>query len=109
MFCYSGSSCFCVGDLSGSCRSVRGAGRSADIRADPRYSRFVQEFTEQPYRRFARMRADDQQMHGWDVRVRRLVAPPLAIGGPSRGSAGQPFRSGVYRTALPPICANARG
>jgi hypothetical protein len=28
----------------------RGAGRSADIRADPRYRRFVQEFTEQPYR-----------------------------------------------------------
>ncbi len=45
-----GSSCFCVGDLSGSCRSVRRPGRSADIRADPRYRRFVQEFTEQPYR-----------------------------------------------------------
>jgi hypothetical protein len=28
----------------------RRPGRSADIRADPRYRRFVQEFTEQPYR-----------------------------------------------------------
>ncbi len=82
-----GSSCFCVGDLSGSCRSVRSPGRSADIRADPRYSRFVQQLTEQPYRRFARMRADDQQMHGWDGRVRRVVARRRAIGGPSRGSA----------------------
>jgi hypothetical protein len=30
--------------------SSRRPWRSADIRADPRYSRFIPEFTEQPYR-----------------------------------------------------------
>ena len=40
----------------------RRAGRSADSRVDARYSSFVQEFTEQPYRRFARMLVDDQHI-----------------------------------------------
>ena len=40
----------------------RRAERSADSRVDPRYGSFVQEFTEQPYRRFARMLADDQHI-----------------------------------------------
>jgi hypothetical protein len=38
--------------------------------------------------------------------------PPRAIGVPSRGSAGQPFRSGGYRTAFPsrgPQCSRAGG
>ena len=45
----------------------RRAGRSADIRVDPRYSNFVQEFAEQHNRRLARMLADDQHIF-WAIR-----------------------------------------